>query len=81
MSRVLRLRGLGMGFAVYENDKERVAESSYSDSRQGAETLARGRHMQSVKDKFRPALRRTKTGWECLKWSGGLGTICVHQAR
>jgi hypothetical protein len=28
-SRVVRLRGVDIGFAVAENDKERVAESSY----------------------------------------------------
>ena len=37
MSRVLRLRGVDISFAVYEKDKERVAESSYSNSRRGAE--------------------------------------------
>ncbi len=28
MSRVLRLRGVDIGFAVYGNDKERVAEAA-----------------------------------------------------
>jgi hypothetical protein len=40
--RVLRLRGVDMGFAVVENDKERVAESSYSDSRGERKCLGGG---------------------------------------
>jgi hypothetical protein len=41
-SRVLRLRGVDMGFAVYEMEKERITESSYSNSRRGVEAWQLG---------------------------------------
>jgi hypothetical protein len=41
MSRVVRPRGVDISLAVYEKDKERVAESSYSDSRRRTEMPGR----------------------------------------
>src|SRR5713101_5642333 len=49
MSRILRLRGVDISFADYENDKERVAESSYSNLRRGAEASEGKRPMRRVK--------------------------------
>src|SRR5260370_39233290 len=43
MSRVLRLCGVDMGFEVYEHDKERVTESSESNSRLGADCASPAR--------------------------------------
>ena len=41
-SRVVRLRRVDISFAIYDKDKERVAESNYSNSRRGAETWQLG---------------------------------------
>ena len=38
----MRLRGVDMGLAVYEMEKERITESSYSNSRRGVEAWQLG---------------------------------------
>ena len=51
MSRVLRLRGVDIGFAVYANDKERVAEAAIQIRR--GETRACGRRRGGMNAKRR----------------------------
>src|SRR5258708_27820015 len=70
MSRVLRLRGVDIAFAVYEIDKERVAESSYSNLRRGGGAAEGEGHMRRGGKR---TMGEKEGGWRKAARGGGDG--------
>ena len=58
MSRVLRLRAVDIGFAVYGNDKERVAEAAIQIRRREAKSVPAAARRDERKEKRNFSLRR-----------------------
>ena len=69
----MRLRGVDIGFADAENDKERVAESSYLDSLRGTEMPGRWSRRSEI-GKLKLEIRKVEFG---TKGSDAAGFTCT----